>query len=355
MTAIGAGAASTATVLARRGLVVRLALWVGGLAVVLFAAVVVATATGPARIPVESSAAALLRRVGLQVGEVTPVQQRIIEQIRLPRIIVAALVGAALAASGAALQAVFRNPLADPGIIGVSGGAAFGAVIAIGLRWGVVGSPTFFTVPVAAMVGALTATAAVTLLASAGGRLQPASLVLAGLAIQSFTGAGTSTVITMTGDNDLIRNMVFWLLGGFDGRSWSHVQVAAPIIGVGLVALVAFGRDLNVLAQGDETAHSLGLSVGLTRLIVLGLAAVITATGVAVSGPIAFVGLVAPHVFRLLAGVDYRLLLPVSALGGATLLVVADTIARTALQPAELRTGVVTALIGGPFFLYLIW
>jgi iron complex transport system permease protein len=149
--------------------------------------------------------------------------------------------------------------------------------------------------------------------------------------------------------------MLFWLVGGFDGRSWAHVQAILPAIGLGVAALAVLGRDLNVLAQGDETAHGLGLAVGTTRLLVLAIAAVITATAVSVSGTIAFVGLIVPHAVRLLVGGDYRLVLPVSALGGAAFLVAADTIARTALQPAELRTGVVTSLLGAPFFVFLLW
>ncbi len=337
----------------RPGIAARLLFWTAGLSVVLFAAVIFSASIGPANVPFSASAGTILHRLGIPAGEATPAQQRIVEQIRLPRILVALLVGAALAASGAALQAVFRNPLADPGIIGVSGGAALGAVIAIGLGFG--GAATsLLAIPLAAFAGALLATIAVSFVATAGGRISPSNLVLAGLAVQAFTGANTSLVITMTGDSDLLRNMILWLVGGFDSRLWVHVQMALPIV-LGVAALCLLGRDLNVLAQGEEAAHGLGVPVGAVRIIVLGFSALITATAVAVSGPIAFVGLVVPHAMRLLAGTDNRLLIPASALAGAALLVLGDTFARTILQPAELRTGIVSALIGAPFFVFLLW
>jgi iron complex transport system permease protein len=331
-----------------------LALWLGGLSACLLVVVVAAASVGPASAPIGATAATIARRVGLPLGEATPAQQRIIEQIRLPRIVTALLVGAALATAGAALQAVFRNPLADPGVVGVSGGAALGAVLGIALHFATPAAPGW-ALPLAAFGGAVLAVGAVTAVATAGGRLAPATLILAGLAVQAFSGALTSAVITTTGDQELLRSMLFWLVGGFDGRSWAHVQAILPAIGLGVLGLAILGRDLNVLAQGDETAHGLGLAVGPTRLLVLSLASLITATAVAVSGTIAFVGLIVPHAIRLLVGSEYRLLIPVSALGGAVFLVLADTVARTALQPAELRTGVVTALLGAPFFVFLLW
>ncbi|GIW06137.1 MAG: ABC transporter permease [Dehalococcoidia bacterium] len=339
---------------ARRPVATRLALWLGGLSVALVMTVLTAASVGPAAVPVDVTAATLARRVGLSVGSVSPSQQRIIEQIRLPRIVVALLVGAALATAGATLQAVFRNPLADPGVVGVSGGAALGAVLAIATHLASAAAPGW-ALPVAAFCGAILAVGSVTLVATASGRLAPAALILAGLAVQAFTGALTSAVITMTGDQELVRGMLFWLIGGFDSRSWAHVQAIAPVIAIGLITLTLLGRDHNVLAQGDETAHGLGLAVGATRLLVLAVATCVTATAVAVSGTIAFVGLIVPHAFRLVVGGDYRLLVPVSALGGACFLVAADTAARTVLQPAELRTGVVTALLGAPFFVFLLW
>ncbi|MCS6803182.1 MAG: iron ABC transporter permease [Chloroflexota bacterium] len=338
----------------RRSIVGRLLLWVGSLSVLLLVVIVAAASVGPASAPIGATVATIARRAGVPYGEVTPAQQRIIEQIRLPRIVTALLVGAALATAGAALQAVFRNPLADPGVIGVSGGAALGAVSGIALRFATAAAPGW-ALPLTAFVGSLLAVGGVMAVATAGGRLAPATLILAGLAVQALTGALTSAVITMTGDPELVRNMLFWLVGGFDGRSWAHVNAILPAIAGGVFALALLGRDLNVLAQGDEAAHGLGLAVGATRLLVLGIAAVITATAVSVSGTIGFVGLIVPHAFRLLVGGDYRLLLPVSAVGGAAFLITADTVARTALQPAELRTGVVTALLGAPFFIFLLW
>lgn len=335
----------------------RPVLWLGGLAAFLAAVVIVSASSGPAGIPYDTTVSALLRMIGINAGDVSTTQFRIIEQIRLPRIAVAVFVGAALSMGGAALQALFRNPLADPGLVGVSGGAGLGAIGAIALHWngGPAGSLGLFAVPGMAFVGALLATGGVTLLANAGGRVSPATLVLAGLAIQSFAGAGIAAIITLTGDAELIRNMLFWLVGGLDSRSWLHVQTALPVVAIGGALLLVLAGDLNILVQGDETAHGLGINVKRTRLGVLVLVSVITAAAVAVSGTIAFVGLIVPNLFRLLVGPDHRLLLPASALGGSIALLSADTIGRIVLQPAELRVGVVTALIGAPFFMFLLW
>lgn len=312
----------------------------------------VAAAHGPANISYPAAAAILLERLGIHLDvPYTPTDQRIIDFIRLPRIAAAMLVGMALAVAGTVTQGVFRNPLADPGLIGISAGAAAGAVGAIGL-----GLPALhpLLLPASAFVGALCS--ALLVMGLGGARSAPGTgvLLMAGVAVSSFLGAVTSIILTSTEDRDLLREMLFWLLGGLDNRDWTQVGlVIAPIV-LGSLVIYAFARDLNLLTLGDEGAQALGVRVRRTRLLLLGLAALVAAVAVSISGTIAFVGLVVPHLLRSLVGPDHRVLLPACALGGALFLLAADTLARLVLQPVELRVGIVTALVGAPFFLFVL-
>lgn len=320
--------------------------------VLLAAAAVVAAAHGPARIPYVTTAAVLADRLGLHLGvPYTPTEQRIVELVRLPRIGAATLVGAALAVAGAAVQGVFRNPLADPGIIGISSGAAAGAVSAIAL-----GLPAVhpLLLPAAAFAGAMGAGLLVHALSAARPGDSVASLLLTGIAVSSFLGAVTATILAFTYDRELLREMLFWLMGGLDNRTWTHVHLALPPIVVGTLVVLAFARDLNLLLLGEEGARALGVRVERVRLTLLAAAALIAAAAVAISGTIAFVGLMVPHLTRLLVGPDHRVLLPACALGGAIFLVLADAVARLLIPPAELRVGIVTAFVGAPFFLFLL-
>jgi len=313
----------------------------------------VAAAHGPLRIPYSTTAKVLVQRAGIRVGgEVDQTSRRVIEQIRLPRIVVAGLVGMALALSGAALQALFRNPMADSGVLGVSSGGALGAVVAIvtGLQ-----SLHLFFLPAMAFAGALLAAFVVYSIAALGGRLSIAALLLTGLAVSSFLGACITAVLLFSVYNlDAVREVLYWLAGGLDARSWRHVWVAVGPIAAGSVVLFAFARDLNVMLTGEESAHALGVPVALVRRVLLVVTAMLTGVAVSVSGTIGFVGLMVPHMLRLVVGADHRVLLPASALGGAVFLIGADTIARLVIEPAELRVGVVTALVGAPFFLFLL-
>lgn len=314
----------------------------------------IAAAHGPLRIPYSTTAVVLVQRVGVPLGgEVDGTSKRVIEHIRLPRIAVAALVGMALALSGAALQALFRNPMADSGVLGVSSGGALGAVIAIvtGLQ-----ALHLFLLPAMAFGGALLTAFLVYGIAAIGGRLSIPALLLTGLAVSSFLGACITAILLFSVYNvDAVREVLYWLAGGLDARSWQHAWVAAGPILVGSVVLFAFARDLNVMLAGEESAHALGVPVALVRRVLLALTAMLTGVAVSVSGTIGFVGLMVPHMLRLVVGPDHRVLLPASALGGAVFLIGADTIARLAIQPAELRVGVVTALVGAPFFLFLLY
>ncbi|MFV8381854.1 FecCD family ABC transporter permease [Corynebacterium hindlerae] len=294
--------------------------------------------------------------VALSLGPITiPLAELphnlVVHNIRLPRVLVAALVGAALATSGALMQTIFHNPLADPGIIGVSSGAALGAVLTI------VSGATFlgmWTLPAGAFIGALVTVTVVYLIASTRKAGDPATLVLVGMAITSFIGAVISAAVANAPQDSDLRSVMFWMNGDLVARTWAHVSVAVLPILVGLALAVALSRDLNILLLGETTAQSSGLNIKRLRVCVLVLAAVMTATAVAVSGTISFVGLVVPHLIRITLGPDHKLLLPLAGVLGATFVVAADIVARLLFQPVVLQTGTVVAFIGSPVFLYLL-
>ena len=314
--------------------------------------VVTAAALGSYAIPLAETATILLDLVGLGAGGAAGDTERaIVATIRLPRIVLALLVGAALGTAGAVMQGLFRNPMADPGIIGVSTGGALGAVIAIA-----VGAQAAFplALPAMAFAGAAGALALVFAVASVGGRFSMAALLLAGVAVSLFLAAIISAIVLFTQDLGAQREMIFWLAGGLDASRWTHVRLAAPFMLAGLAAAVLLARDLNLLTLSEEEARALGVRVGITRTVLLLAASLVTGTAVAFSGTIAFVGLIVPHALRLLAGADHRVLVPLSALGGALFLLAADTLARLVIAPAEMRVGIITSLVGAPFFILLL-
>jgi iron complex transport system permease protein len=332
----------------QRRLLVTLAL-----AALLVICVIVAAAHGAAQIPYDQVAQHILRSVGLPIGGDLPASDyAIVVMIRLPRVLIGALVGGALAASGAVMQGIFRNPLADPGLLGVGAGGAFGAVLAI-----VSGAAGFglWILPGASFVGAITTAMLVYGLAVKRGRTDTSTLLLAGVAVSSFLGALTSLLILSTRDYNGVQAILGWLIGGLSGRGWDHLRVAILPVLVALGVAATYARDLNLFLAGEEAAQTLGVNVPRTRLILLTLSALMTGAAVSIAGGIAFVGLMIPHLVRLIVGPDYRVLLPASALAGAVFLTVADTIARLIVQPAELQVGMITALAGAPFFLFLLW
>ena len=324
------------------------ALLLGTATIVMF---VVASAVGPFNIPISHTASTLLDLIGIGESTAEPTEQAIIQSIRLPRVFMAFLVGAALGISGGIMQGLFRNSMADPGIIGVSSGGATGAVIAIAS--GASAVSTLF-LPLFAFVGSGIAMAVVFLIASVGGRFSMATLLLGGIAVGSFLGAITTAIIVLTDDLYVQRQIIFWIAGGVDTARWESVRIAAPIIVAGGLISVFVARDLNLLLVSEDEARSLGVRVTLVRNTLLVSASLITGAAVAFSGIIAFVGLIVPHVVRLVVGADHRVLLPLSALAGGLFLLIADTAARIVLSPAELRVGILTALIGAPFFIYLL-
>ncbi len=275
----------------------------------------------------------------------------ILGQIRLPRTFLILLTGAALSGSGAAYQGLFRNPLADPYLIGVASGAGLGAVLAMSIQW-----PYSFwgllAVPLAAFAGALLTVFAVYALARLGRTIPTTNLILAGVAFSSFAAALTSfLMLRSTGE---LRRAIAWLLGGSSQAGWEPVLAILPFVAFGLGGLLLGGHALNLLQFGDDQAQQLGLPVTRTRTLILAAASLATAAAVSFSGIIGFVGLIVPHVMRLWFGADYRRLLPLSVVGGAGALLLADVIARSVLAPQELPVGIITALVGAPFFLWVL-
>jgi iron complex transport system permease protein len=322
-----------------------------GLLVVLLAVAFVANlGAGAVTVPPGDVVAVLLHHAGLGDSGAVPKFDAVVWDIRLPRAVLATLVGGALAVAGAALQAVFRNPLAEPRVIGVANGAAVGAVATIVLGFEVVG---IYTVPLAAFVAGLAATGVVFLVATQGNRTETVTLLLAGIAVEVTAAAGTGLLIFLADDQQL-RDIVFWTLGSLAGATWTQIAAIGPPILLATIGLCVLGRDLDLLALGDREAGHLGVRVGQIRGLVVVLAALATGAAVAVAGVVGFVGLVVPHIVRLALGPEHRRLIPASALGGAALLLVADLVARTLVVPRELPLGVVTALVGGPYFLWLI-
>ncbi len=318
------------------------------LTVLLAVAGLAATMIGPVNVPVARVVGALGRL--LTSAQESP-QDALVTQIRLPRVLLAMLVGGALSVAGAGMQAVFGNPLAEPGITGVSAGAAVVAVALI--VTGLVGA-TSWLLPVGAFVGAILATAVVQAVGYGRAGTSTASLLLVGMALNAFLGAVTSGLIANADDAEDSRSAMFWLNGDLTGSTMADVgMVAVPIL-VGVAGVMYFGRELNMLALGEATAQSAGVNVRLVSNLVLGFAALAAASSVAATGIIAFVGLVVPHLVRLLFGVDHTFLLPACFLLGGIFLTAADTAARMIFNPIVLQTGTLTALVGAPFMLYLV-
>ena len=284
-------------------------------------------------------------------------QAAVLVSIRVPRIILGIIVGAGLAVSGAAMQGLFRNPLADPALIGVSSGAALAAVLVIVLGTtvfgAVIGPLGQAAIPLAAFIGGFGITLLVYRLSRLGGATDVANLLLAGIAINAIAGAATGLVTYMADDQQL-RTLTFWAMGSLGGATWHQIGVAMPFLLAGMIGIPLYARALNVLLLGEAEAGHLGFPVERLKQVMILLVALAVGASVALTGVIGFVGLMVPHLLRLWTGPDHRLLLPGSALLGASLLLVADLLARTLVAPAELPIGIITTLVGGPFFLWLL-
>ena len=282
-----------------------------------------------------------------------PSDETILFLIRLPRVIAGALVGAALASAGVLFQGLLRNPMADPYIIGTSAGAAFGATIAMVLPIAVA-FLSFGLVPIAAFFGALAAVLLVYNLARVGAKTPIVSMLLAGFAVSAMLAAVMFFMVTLSGRTELLHTVYSFLMGSISVSGWNQIIIVAPLIIGGIVAARLLAFRLNALSLGEEGAAYLGINVEREKLLVLGLGSLLTAAAVSISGLVGFVGLVVPHAVRLVLGPDHRLLLPAAALCGGAFLVLADLFARTILSPREIPLGILTALIGAPFFVYLL-
>lgn len=326
------------------------------LALGLVASILVAVTVGSVGVPVGTVARIIFYHLpGIGPALVEPAWSEniaaIIWNVRVPRVVLAGLVGAALGTAGAAFQGLFRNPLADPYTVGVSSGATVGAalVMVLGAGWAFLGSALL---PLAAFAGGLFTILLVYWLARIGGRVQVETLILAGVVMSAFMSAIFSFLLTMAGDT--LHQIMNWLMGSLALRGWRHAGMMFPYLAAGLSIIWAYSRDLNLLALGEESAMQLGIDVERSKRVLLFAGALTTAAAVSVSGTIAFVGLIVPHLVRMLIGPDHRVLIPAAALAGAIFLVWADTLARVLLSPVELPVGVVTAVLGGPFFAYLL-
>ena len=324
---------------------VRTVAWSGGLTALLVVSALVSATTGPVHIDAGTVAEIALASLPWFETTAEETARIIVQRVRMPRIVLAAAVGFALGCAGTVMQGFFRNPMADPSLVGVSSGAAVGAVAVIAA-----GVSVPFGIPLAAFVGALCAAFGVYLIATEGGRTPVATLLLAGLAVQTLLGAVVSFMLVNSGRG--LREAIYWLMGHLHTSTWAEARVVLVITAPAFVVLLFFARDLNALLLGEEDAHGVGIEVETTKRVLLVLASVVTAAAVAMTGVIGFVGLIVPHVMRILVGPDHRIVLPTSALAGATFLVVTDTVARSGA--AELPVGIVTAAVGAPFFLYLL-
>lgn len=319
-----------------------------GLVVALTISVVAAAGTGAYAVSPEEVIRSILRPLGIGAGQTSSVVHDVLWQIRFPRVVLSVLVGSSLGCAGAAMQGTFANPLAEPGIIGVSAGASMGAIVAIIAGVTALG---IWALPAAAFLGGLTAVVAVYLAARSDGRTEVVTLVLTGVALNALVGAAIGLATFLSDDAEL-RSITFWTMGSMSQATWPKVAAIAPLAIFGVIAACAFGDKLDILSLGEREARHLGVDVERLRLVMLSLVAVLSAAAVAVSGTVLFVGLVVPHLMRMLIGPRHRHLLWVSALGGALVIVLGDLVARTIAAPRELPLGVLTSLVGAPFFFW---
>jgi iron complex transport system permease protein len=322
----------------------------------LFVAFIAGIAIGSSPVPAAIVARVLafhsLPHGWIDVSDIAEPQQIIVWLIRTPRVIVAALVGGGLAVAGAQMQGLFRNPLASPDVIGASFGGVLGAVLAIATG---LAMRSIFYLPLMSFAGALIALFLVYAIATRHGRTPFSTLLLTGVAFNALIGAITSFVISLQWVRwEVAQEILFWVMGGLDSRTWKHVWLSLPCILVGLIVAFVYSRDLDVLLLGEEMALAVGTEVEKLKRIILTSSALLTGAAVAVSGMIGFVGLIIPHMVRLIIGPRHRYLLPASALTGAAFLIFMDILARTVSRPEEIRLGIVTAILGAPFFLYLL-
>jgi len=331
----------------------RLCLILGGLCATLLLSVTMAVAIGPVTIPpLDAWTIALSHALDLPRGGWSQAHEHIIVFIRFPRVLLASIVGGGLAVVGVTLQAVVRNPIADPYILGISSGASVGAVLVI--LFGMLRSWGIYATSAAAFLGGLTAFAAIYLLARDRGKIPPVRIVLSGIAVSYLFSSITSFLILKSKAHIASQGVLYWLMGSVAGARWEHLGLPALVLLAGTVYLVLLSRSINILILGDETAVTLGVSPNSLRKRLLSIAALLTGIMTAISGGIGFVALMAPHVVRMLVGADHGRVLPVATFIGAIFLVWVDVLARTLLQPEEIPITIITAFMGAPFLLWLM-
>jgi len=319
--------------------------------VVLVVLIIAAMAIGTVYVPMDAIIKIILNKLGLANSSGFDFSQfAIIFYVRMPRVLAAVLIGAALSTVGAVMQGMFRNPMADPGIIGVSSGAGLGAVAAMALG---LSTTSIFFLPIFASIGAIAASLIIFTLSLKGGKVGVFTLILSGIAVSTFFGAITSMILSFV-SKDSVHEYLFWAMGNLSSIRWESIQIVFIPIIIGVLILITFARDLNVMLLGEEEAQSVGVNSSRIRMLILLVASITTAAAVCTSGPISFVGLIVPHIMRIILGPDHRLLLPASAVAGSIFLVVCDLIARTVFIPIEINVGIITSLVGAPYFLFLL-
>lgn len=332
----------------------RLVIWGGGAIALLLFSVIVSLSLGSARLPLGDVWRIILHQIPVLKSWINAdwpnAYEQIVMKVRFSRVVLAVLVGACLAAAGSGFQGVLRNPLADPYTLGVASGASVGAafIILFGLK-GIIGP---WTIPLVAFATGTLTLLAVLGLSSQEGKTKIETLILSGVVVNAFLSALVSFMVSLS--NQVVNEILFWLMGSLSMRGWEYSALLLPYFAVGFVVLVWHIRALNLFALGERQAAHLGVDLERTRLIVLAVSTLMTAAAVSVCGVIGFVGLVVPHLVRLATGPDYRLIVPLSAVVGGIYVLWADTLARLVLMPKEIPLGVVTALLGAPFFAYLL-
>ncbi len=343
--------ATVTTALRRRHTALTLGLFIT-LSVALLASVVVSAGTGQLEVPPNEVIGSILHRLGIDWLPMPthPSGDSTLWAIRFPRVAMAVLVGAGLAVAGLIMQAIFGNPLAEPGVIGISSGAAVGAGVAIVTGLTIFGE---WTIAVFAFAAGLLATLIVYAMSRANGRTEVVTLVLTGIAVNAIAGAGIA-LLTFLGDTQSREQIVFWQLGSLAGSRWNQVFIVAPVVAIGVIAAYFVARKLDLLSLGERNARHLGVNVEVLRVVMIIVVALLTGVAVAFAGIISFVGLVIPHLMRMVLGPAHLPLVTASMLGGALLMTLADLAARTAVANADLPIGMLTALVGGPFFFWLL-
>lgn len=316
-----------------------------------------ASTLGAAKIPFKESSKIILNsiprlRMFASLEGISQSHIIIIKKIRFPRILLSALIGTALAGAGVIFQGIFKNPMAEPHVLGISSGAAFGVTLAVVFGF----EATAFgmgSISIMAFIGAVTTAFVVYNISRIGNKTPVVTLLLSGIATSFLLTALTSLLMTL--NRQQVEKIVFWTMGSISAASWKHVMISAPIILLGSIVFIIFARDLNVMLLGEDSAKNLGVEVEKLKKGLLVIASIVAASAVSVSGIIGFVGLVIPHIVRLIVGPDHRVLIPFTLVSGAIFMIIADTLARTIMPPTEIPVGVITSLFGAPFFIYLLY